>query len=87
MVQFTKTPIPLVLAQSDSVRWLIQFPPRQLSFRGTMPLSSRFLWLHLHAALSGQDLPHPLRFMRDSNGGWKLENSESGESLEGYLEP
>ena len=86
-IQFIKTPLPLVLAQTDSTHWLIQFPPRQLSFAGKNTPPSRFLWLYLHAALAGQPLPDRLRFSRNSNGGWKLENTKSGETLEGYLEP
>jgi hypothetical protein len=86
-VQFLKAPMPLVLAQTSSTNWLIQFPPRQLGFAGKNGPPSRFLWLYLHAALAGESLPNRLHFARKPDGGWKLENKKSGETLEGYLEP
>jgi hypothetical protein len=86
-VQFIKTPIPLVLAQTSPTHWLIEFPPRHMSFSGKNNPPSRFLWLHLGAALAGEALPGKLRFSRKADGGWKLENMKSGETLEGYLEP
>jgi len=32
VIQFTKTPLPLVLAQTSRTNWLIEFPPRQMGF-------------------------------------------------------
>jgi len=86
-VQFLKTPIPLVLAQTSSTNWLIQFPPRQMTFAGKNTPPSRFLWLYLRAALAEESLPSRLHFSRKPDGGWKLENTRSGETVEGYLEP
>jgi hypothetical protein len=85
--QFDKTPISLVLAQTSMTNWLIEFPPRQMSFAGKDNPPSRFLWLYLRAALDGKALPDELHFSRKPDGGWKLENTKSGETLEGYLEP
>ena len=34
LVQFAKTPLSLVLAQTTPTNWLIQFPPARMSFRG-----------------------------------------------------
>jgi hypothetical protein len=86
-VQFVKTPIPMALAQTSPGRWHIEFPPRQMSFTGKNRPPTRFLWLYLHAALAGESLPGCLHFARKPDGGWKLENVKSGETLEGYLEP
>jgi hypothetical protein len=86
-VQFVKTPIPLMLAQTSSTHWLIEFPPRRMRFAGKGNPPSRFLWLHLRAALAGESLPEVLHFSRKSDGGWELDNTKSGETLEGYLEP
>ena len=86
-VQFLKTPIPLVLAQISSTNWLIQFPPRQMGFAGKNSPPPRFLWLYLHAALAGEVLPGLLHFSQKPDGGWRLENVKSGETVEGYLEP
>jgi hypothetical protein len=86
-VQFLKMTIPMVLAQSSATNWLIQFPPRHIGFAGRNSPPPRFLWLYLRAALAGESLPGPYRFSRKPDGGWKLENEKSGESVEGYLEP
>ena len=86
-VQFLKMTIPAVLAQTSSNQWLIQFPPRQIGFAGKNAPPTRFLWLYLRAALAGEPLPGRLHFSRKPDGGWKLENVKSGETVEGYLEP
>jgi hypothetical protein len=87
LVQFAKTPMTLVLVQTTRTHWLIQFPPRQMSFSGHRRPPVRFAWLHLHAALAGKQLPSALRFERKPDGGWRLENTRSGETLEGFLAP
>jgi hypothetical protein len=87
VIQFAKTPLPLVLAQTTRTNWLIQFPPRRKSFAGRQPPPVRFAWLYLGAALAGDSLPAALRFERKPGGGWRLENTRSGETVEGYLVP
>ena len=47
----------------------------------------RFSWLYLPAALTGNPLPSQLHFERKADGGWRLENSSTGETLEGFLSP
>lgn len=86
-IQFAKTPLPLVLAQTTRTHWLIEFPPRRMSFTGGRPPPARFGWLHLAAALAGEPLPASLRFQRKPDGGWRLENPRSGETVEGFLGP
>ena len=86
-IQFTKTPLPLVLAQTTRTNWLIEFPARRMSFSGHRAPPTRFAWLYLHAALSGASLPSTLRFQRKPDGGWRLENTRSGETVEGFLAP
>jgi hypothetical protein len=87
LLQFDKTPMSMVAAQTTSNRWLIQFPPRQMSLSGHGPGPSRFLWLYLPTALAGEKLPPALHFERKPDGGWRLENSHTGETLEGFLAP
>jgi hypothetical protein len=86
-IQFTKTPLPLVLAQTTRTNWLIASPPRRMSFAGHRAPPTRFAWLYLYAALSGDSLPSTLRFQRKPDGGWRLENTRSGETVEGFLAP
>lgn len=87
LVQFAKTPMTLVSAQTTGTNWLIQFPAGRMSFTGHRRRPTRFAWLYLHAALTGEQLPPPLRFERGAAGGWRLENTRSGETIAGFLAP
>jgi hypothetical protein len=87
LIQFDKTPLSLVLVQTTGTNWLIRFPPRQMGFSGHGPGPTRFAWLYLHTALAGEPLPPPLSFERRSDGNWRLENTRTGETLEGFLGP
>lgn len=86
-IEFAKTPITLVVAQTTQTNWLVRFPPRGMGFSGHGQPSTRFAWLYLHAALAGAPLPKPFRFERQADGSWRLENVRTGETLAGYLSP
>ena len=86
-IEFAKSPLPLVLAQTTRTNWLVEFPPRRMSFSGRWPPPTRFAWLYLPAALAGDSLPSGFRFQRKPDGGWRLENTHSGETVEGFLGP
>jgi hypothetical protein len=86
-IEFAKTPMSLVSAQTTRTNWLLQFPPQRMEFSGRGPGPTRFAWLYLHTALAGEPLPQPLRFERKPDGGWRLENTRTGETLEGFLAP
>ena len=75
----------MVFAQTTPTRWLIRFPQRQMSFTGHGPAPTRFAWLYLPAALAGKPLPRRLHFERKPDGGWRLENTRTGETLEGFF--
>ena len=87
LIQFAKTPMTLVSAQTTLTNWLIRFPAQQMGFSGHGPGPTRFAWLYLHTALAGEPLPSSLRFERKPDGGWRLENTRTGETLEGFLSP
>jgi hypothetical protein len=87
LIQFDKTPLSMVLAQTTPTRWFIRFPQQQYSFSGHGLPPVRFAWLYLPAALAGKPLPLTLHFERRPQGGWRLENTGTGETLEGYLSP
>ena len=87
LIQFDKTPMAILFAQTTSTNWLIRFPQRQMGFSGRGPGPTRFGWLYLPAALAGKPLPKPLHFENKAGGGWRLENSRTGETLEGFLSP
>ena len=87
LIQFDKTPMTILVAQTDTNRWLIRFPQRQMIFSGRGAAPSRFVWLYLPAALAGDALAAPLQFERQAGGGWRLENVHTGETVEGFLSP
>jgi hypothetical protein len=87
LIQFDKTPMAILSAQTTSNRWLIKFPQKQWSFSGHGNAPLRFSWLYLPAALNGKPLPKQLHFETKADGGWRLENSRTGETLEGFLSP
>jgi hypothetical protein len=86
-VNFTKTLLPVVLAQTTKTNWLIEFPPQRLGFSGRGRPPQRFTWLFLAAALEGERLPGKIIFTRQPGGGWRLENRRTGETVEGFLQP
>lgn len=85
LVQFTKTPIQMVLAQRWPMRWEVHFPPNNvLDGYGSPP--SRMIWLHLAKFLDGEEPPSRWKAERKQQS-WKLENPGTGEKLEGYVTP
>jgi L-threonylcarbamoyladenylate synthase len=86
-IQFAKTPMSLVSVQTTRSQWLIQFPLGGRAFSGRRRPPARLAWLYLPAALAGEPLPKGLRFEAKPGGGWRLENTRSGETLEGFLAP
>ena len=87
LIQFDKTPMAILSAQVTSNAWLIKFPQRQLSFGGRGAGWTRFAWLYLPAALDGKPLPKQFHFEQKADGNWSLENTRTGEKLEGFLAP
>ena len=87
LVQFAKTPMTLVSVQTTRTNWLLQFPSQRMEFSGRGLGPVRFAWLYLHTALAGEPLPSSLHFERKPDGGWRLENTSSGETMEGFLAP
>jgi len=87
LIQFDKTPLSLVFVQTTPTHWLIRFPQQQMSFSGREPAPIRFAWLYLPAALAGKPMPLGFHFERQPDDGWRLENTSTGETLEGFLSP
>ena len=83
-VQFTKTPFPLVEAQTTVNRWTVEFPPQDKRYSGRGAPPARLLWFELARVLAG--LPLPKNWVwKNSETGWRLENSSTGEFLQGYF--
>ena len=86
-VQFTKTPLPFVVAQSTADAWRIQFVPFNKTYSGRGAPPARLIWFYLPRCLGGLPPPKPWTWQPLPNNGWHLENRNSGEFLEGYLTP
>lgn len=84
-VEFAKTPMTIVKAQTTEKRWLIRFPQNHIAHSGHKPAPSQTLWLHLADALAGKPLPKHIHFEQKLDGNWILENVKTGEILEGFL--
>lgn len=87
LVEFTKPPLTLVVALRDPEGWSVEYPGVKKRVSGSGRPPSRFLWLHLPHALSGEALPADLRFELRPGGAWRLENARTGEKFRGYLSP
>jgi len=85
LVQFIKTPFPMVVAQQTRSSWQIEFPTGKIRYAGRGKPPSRLIWFWLIHALSGKSLPKSWLWHQDKNG-WRLENRVTGESLEGYFQ-
>ena len=84
VVQFTKTPFTLVMAQISDHHWQVEFPPQHRHYSGHGQGPTRVIWLYLPRALSNGSLPEKFKWHQDQQG-WRLENTANGEFLEGYF--
>lgn len=87
LVQFTKTPIPFVVAQTTTNSWEIHFVPNNKTYSGHGRPPSQLSWLHLARCLAGIAPPKFWHWKQLDDGNWRLENHYTGETLEGYLSP
>jgi hypothetical protein len=87
VAQFTKTPFPIVVAQTISNRWEIHFVPQHRVFNGRGQAPGYFGWLHLASALAARALPNGFSFSHPADARWHLENRATGETIEGVFFP
>lgn len=87
VLQFSKPPLDLVVAQRSGPRWTVAFPSEGRRYGGRGRGTHRLLWLHLADALGGRSLPGAVAFAPIQGDGWSLSNAKTGETLEGYLAP
>jgi hypothetical protein len=85
-IQFTKEPFPIAVARWRKDAWQLEFPAENRRYAGHKPAPARTVWLLLGPALDGKPPPKPWAWQQETER-WHLGNNETGESLEGYLEP
>ncbi|HEX4266174.1 MAG TPA: hypothetical protein VH597_17690 [Verrucomicrobiae bacterium] len=83
-VQFTKTPFPFAIAQMSPRGWQIEFPPQNKHFAAPGSPPARIVWFQLANALLERPVAKGWTWS-NSDTNWRLKNSSSGESLEGYF--
>jgi hypothetical protein len=86
-VQFTKTPFPMIIAQTTTNRWQIQIPMQNKRYSGPGSPPKRLIWAYLPRLLAGTAPPKGWLWNPLPDNRWRLENSRTGEILEGYLSP
>jgi len=83
-LQFTKTPLPLVVARLTTNRWQIEFVTDHRAFSGHGQPPSRFGWLQLARCVAGAAPPAKWHWEKLPDDRWRLENQISGETFEGF---
>ncbi len=86
-LQFTKTPVPILTAQTAPGRWRIEFDPQRRVVAGAGSPPDRLIWLHLAGCLGGAAPPPGWSFTRPAAQRWRLENPRTGERIEGCFLP
>ena len=86
-VQFSKTPFTLATAQVVNGQWQIEFGNNERRWNGRGEPPVRFTWFQLPHALAGETLNPDWRFTPSAADTWRLENSRTGEFLEGGFFP
>jgi hypothetical protein len=87
MLEFTKTPLTLVIARLTPDAWQLLFVAEKRSYAGRGHPPARSAWLALALALSQRPLPKGWSWQQAASGEWRLENVRSGERLRGFLRP
>ena len=86
-LQFSKMPFPLATAQVSGDQWQIEFGADKYSWHGHGAPPNRFGWFQLPRALLDPDLAGGWKFTHIETNSWRLQNSRTGETLEGEFFP
>ncbi len=86
-LQFTKVPLPFVVAQTTTNSWQIEFVADNRTYSGRGEPPAQVAWLQLTRCLAGTVPPAGWNWRKSGGGRWRLENKNTGEMLEGYLAP
>jgi|SRR5438045_1510610 len=86
-LQFTKSPLPFVVARITTNHWHIEFVTDDREFSGRGQAPSQIGWLQLAKSVSGTAPPARWHWEKLPDDRWRLENRISGERFEGFLTP
>jgi hypothetical protein len=84
-VQFTKEPFPMVIAQRTRETWQIELPLQDKRYTGRGRPPERLIWAYLPSLLAGATPPKGWSWVPLPDNAWRLENSVTGELIEGYF--
>ncbi len=84
-IQFLKNPLPLVTAQIGPEAWQIEFIPEKRHFGGRGVPPRQLFWLHLLRALQQARLPAGVEFGSTPEGGVRIEDKQTGQSITLFL--
>jgi hypothetical protein len=87
ILEFTKTPLALVVVHIGPELWQLNLVAENRSYSGRGDPPPRSAWLVLAGALAQRAVPGEWRWQVIAPGQWRLEHQRTGERLEGYLRP
>lgn len=87
VVQFTKTPLPIVLARWTPGGWAVDFQMEHRTLQGRGAVPWRIVWLLLAEHYATGAAPKGWRLEQPAPQQWHWSNPKTGESLEIYLPP
>jgi len=86
-VQFAKPPFTLATASQTPARWRLELPTQRVRRHGSGVPPADSIWFQLARTLDGSSAEAGWVFSRAADGLWALWHPETGERLEGYLQP
>jgi hypothetical protein len=87
LVQFSKTPFPLMTTRVADGAWQIEFGAGARRYGGRGQPPERFVWFVLADALRGGPAAQPWRAEQPESDRWRLTNPRTGERLEVWFSP
>jgi hypothetical protein len=87
VIEFTKTPLPILFGIVEAHAWQIQWAMENRKYAGRGVPPKQLLWLQLPAALKGETPPDSVQFHTTPPDRWVLESPTTKERVEGYLQP
>jgi hypothetical protein len=87
LLEFTKTPVTLVIARLDEQSWELNSPADNRNYRGRGQPPPRSAWLVLALALADRPPPANWEWNSSDSGDWRLTNPRTGEQIRGYWQP